>query len=56
MKGKKTNFHDDKVPKEGSQYICLSIILNDFVFKTGNNYYPQMLEEFYLEHIYLLKK
>ena len=27
-KGKiSTNFHDDKIPKEGSHYICVSIIL-----------------------------
>ena len=36
----KTNFHDNKVPKEGSQYICLSVILNDSVFSTGKNCYP----------------
>ena len=30
-----TNFHDDKVPKEGSQYICLSVILIDSLFRTG---------------------
>ena len=32
-----TNFHDDKVPREGSQYICLSVILIDSVFRTGKN-------------------
>ena len=33
-KGKvNTNFHDDKVPKNGSHYICLSVILINFVFK-----------------------
>ena len=37
-----TNFHDDKVPKECSQYICLSVILIDSVFRTGKNYYPQV--------------
>ena len=37
-----TNFHCDKVPKEGSQYICLSVILIDSVFRTGKNYYPQV--------------
>ena len=36
----KTNFHDNKVPKEGSQYICLSVILTDSVFSTGKNCYP----------------
>ena len=36
----KTNFHDNKVPKEGSQHICLSVILTDSVFSTGKNCYP----------------
>ena len=35
-----TNFHNNKIPKEGSQYICLSIILPNSVFRTGKNYYP----------------
>ena len=39
------NFHGDKVPKEGSQYICLSVILIDFVFRTGKNYYPLVFSE-----------
>ena len=38
-----TNFHNNKLPKEGSQYICLSVILLDSIFKTGKNYYPQVL-------------
>ena len=41
-----TNFRGDKVLKEGSQYICLSKILIDSVFRTIKNYYPQgLLEE-----------
>ena len=41
-----TNFHDNKIPKEGSQFICLSVILIDSVFRTGKNYYCQdSLEE-----------
>ena len=41
-----TNFHNNKTPKEGSQFICLSAILNDSVFRTGKNYYsPVFLEE-----------
>ena len=40
-----TNFCGDKVLKEGSQYICLSKILIDSVFKTSKNYYPQVLLE-----------
>ena len=35
----KTNFHNDKRPKESSQCIFLSVILVDFVFKPGKNYY-----------------
>ena len=42
-----TNFHDNKIPKEGSQFVCLSGILIISVFRTGKNYYPQvLLEEF----------
>ena len=35
-----TNFHNNKIPREGSQFICLSVILIDSVFITGKNYYP----------------
>ena len=28
-----TNFYNNKIPKEGSQYICLSIILIDSVLE-----------------------
>ena len=37
-----TNFHNNKIPKEGSQCIWLSVILIDFVFRAGSNYYPQV--------------
>ena len=40
-----TNFHNNKIPKEGSQFICLSVILIDSVFRTGNNYYGQLFVE-----------
>ena len=40
-----TNFHNNKIPKEGSQFICLSVILIDSVFRTGRNYYQMFLEE-----------
>ena len=40
-----TNLHNNKIPKEGSQYICLSVILIDAVFRTGKNYYPQVFLE-----------
>ena len=42
-----TNFHDHKAPKEGSQYICLSVNLVDSIFRLGKKYYPQLfLKEF----------
>ena len=45
-KGKiSTNFHNNKITKEGSQCICLSVILIDSVYRTGKNYYPQVLLE-----------
>ena len=34
-----------KEPKEGSQFICLSVILIDSVFKTSKSYYPQVFLE-----------
>ena len=33
-----TNLHSDKIPKESSQCICLSLILIDLVCRTGKNY------------------
>ena len=33
------NFHNNKMPKEGSQYICLTVILIDSVSRTGKNYF-----------------
>ena len=35
-----TNFHNNKIPKEGSQFICLSVTLT--VFRRGKNYSPQV--------------
>ena len=37
-----TNFHINEIPKEGSQFICLAVILIDSVFRTAKNYYPQV--------------
>ena len=37
-----TNLHNDNVPKEGSQYVCLSEILIDSLFKSGKNCYLQV--------------
>ena len=36
-----TNFHNKKVPEQKIPYKCLSIIVLDFIIKTGNKYYPQ---------------
>ena len=40
-----TNFHNNKTPKEGSQCICLLVILTNSVVRTGKNYYPQVFLE-----------
>ena len=40
-----TNFYNDKIPEEDSQFICLSVILIDSVFRTGKDYYPQVFLE-----------
>ena len=40
-----TNVHDDKVPNEGFQYVYLSVILINSVFRTGQNYYLQVILE-----------
>ena len=35
-----TNFHSNRIPKESSKYICLSVILIHPVFRTGKNCFP----------------
>ena len=40
-----TNFHNNKIPKEDSQFICFSKVLIDSVFKTGKWYYPEVFLE-----------
>ena len=40
-----TNFHNNKKAKESSQFIYLTLILVDYVYKTSNNYYPQVILE-----------
>ena len=43
-----TNLYNNKIFSillEGFQFICLSLILIDSVFRTGKNYYPQVLLE-----------
>ena len=48
---RKTNekFHNNKMSKEDSQCICLSLILVDSVYRKDKKYYPQVfLEEYKL--------
>ena len=47
------NFHSDKIPREGSQFIGLSVILIDSVFRTGKNYYPQTYLEVSFNNLYI---
>ena len=50
-----TNFHNDKIPKDGSKCISLSVILIDSIYKKDKNYYPQVfLEEF--KYVVAVKK
>ena len=45
-KGKvNTNFHNDKMSKEGSPCTCLKVVLIDSVFKNDKNYYLQVFLE-----------
>ena len=48
-----TNFYSNKIPKEGSQCICLSVILIDSVYGKAKSYIPQVLLE---ECKYAVKK
>ena len=45
--GRKTHakFQDNRIPREVFQFICLSVILIDSVFRTDKNYYPQVFLE-----------
>ena len=40
------NIHNNKIPKEGSQCNCISVILIDLIYrKDKKNYYPQVFLE-----------
>ena len=39
------NFLYNKVPKDSSQYICISVFLIETVFTAGKNYQPQLFLE-----------
>ena len=40
-----TNLYGNKIPKEGSHFICQSMILINSAFRTARNYYPQVFLE-----------
>ena len=40
-----TNFYNNKIPKEVSQYMCVSVLLIKFGFRAGSNSYPHFLLE-----------
>ena len=40
-----TNFCNNEIPKEGSQYTFLSVILIDSVYRKDKNYYFQTLSK-----------
>ena len=40
-----TNFHGNEIPKEDSQYVGLSVVLIDPLFRVRKNYHPQMFLE-----------
>ena len=40
-----SNFRNNKISKESSQFICLSVILINSVFRTGKIFYPQVFLE-----------
>ena len=48
-----TNFHNDKLTKEGLQYICLSVTLNYSVCRSGKSYYLHLILE---EYKYIVKE
>ena len=37
-----TGFHDEDMPSVGSNYICLTVILINFVLKKDEDYYKQV--------------
>ena len=41
----KTNFHNDKIPTEGSQYLCLSVTLINSIYRKDKHYYCQVFLE-----------
>ena len=48
-----TNFHNNKIQKEGSHCVCLSVTLINSVFRRGKNNYPRVFSE---EYKYVVKE
>ena len=48
-----TNFHNDKIPKEGSQCISQSVTLIDSVYRKDKDSYPKVFLE---EYKYVVKE
>ena len=44
---KSKHFHNNKIPKEGSQFNCLSVILIGSVYRKNKSYHPQVFLEEY---------
>ena len=40
-----TNFHNNKIPKEAPQCICLSVIVIESVYRKGKDYFPEVFLE-----------
>ena len=40
-----TSSHNNKIPREGSQFICLLVSLTGSIFRTGKNYCLQVFLE-----------
>lgn len=40
-----TNFHENRIPKQSSHCVCLSVILTDSVFKMGKSHQSQVFFE-----------
>ena len=43
-----TIFHSNKIPKEGSQYLYLTVVLINSVYRKAKNFYPQVFLEKYI--------
>ena len=47
-----TRFHDEDMPKAGSDYICLAVIIVDFILQEDENYYAKV----FLKNVNTLRK